>query len=68
MPLPAPRPPASLQVLERVLCDISFSAPELAAESRRAGKESHEVVVDEALVRQCCGHLLKQQDLSKYVL
>ncbi|KAG2488959.1 hypothetical protein HYH03_012577 [Edaphochlamys debaryana] len=55
-------------VLERVLADISFSAPEKVAEARRNGQATYEYVVDEQLVHAKLDDLLKKQDLSRYVL
>ncbi|KAG2439719.1 hypothetical protein HYH02_010598 [Chlamydomonas schloesseri] len=55
-------------ILERVLADISFTAPERAAEARAAGLDAYEYVVDEALVHSRLDDLLKKQDLSRYVL
>ncbi|GIL69967.1 hypothetical protein Vretimale_10038 [Volvox reticuliferus] len=55
-------------VLERVLADISFGAPERVAEARKEGKQTYEYVVDEELVHRKLDDLLKKQDLSRYVL
>ncbi len=55
-------------VLERILSDISFSAPQRAEEARRDGLERFRYVVDEAKVAEVMQPLLKKQDLSKYVL
>ncbi|EFJ44200.1 hypothetical protein VOLCADRAFT_95623 [Volvox carteri f. nagariensis] len=55
-------------VLERVLADISFGAPERVAEARREGRQTYEYVVDEQLVHRKLDDLLKKQDLSRYVL
>uniref|UniRef100_A0A7S0R4R9 Clp ATPase C-terminal domain-containing protein n=1 Tax=Chlamydomonas leiostraca TaxID=1034604 RepID=A0A7S0R4R9_9CHLO len=55
-------------VIERVLADISFNAPEKAEEARRAGNPMYTYVVDEAHVRKVMTDLLQKQDLSRYVL
>lgn len=55
-------------VLERVLADISFGAPERVAEARQQGSDRYEYVVDEQLVHAKLDDLLKKQDLSRYVL
>ncbi|GLI62429.1 hypothetical protein VaNZ11_005048 [Volvox africanus] len=55
-------------VLERVLADISFGAPERVAEAQKEGKQTYEYVVDEGLVHRKLDDLLKKQDLSRYVL
>ncbi|GIL59098.1 hypothetical protein Vafri_14052 [Volvox africanus] len=55
-------------VLERVLADISFGAPERVAEAQKEGKQTYEYVVNEELVHRKLDDLLKKQDLSRYVL
>jgi ATP-dependent HslUV protease ATP-binding subunit HslU len=62
------------QVLERVLQDVSFSAPERVAEARKGGAAAEgqklvvEYVVDEGQVDMCMAEVLRKQDLSRYVL
>ena len=46
-------------VMEKLLDDLSFDAPD------RGG---HRFVVDEAFVRERLGELVKDQDLSRYIL
>ncbi|MEW5309187.1 MAG: hypothetical protein WDW38_001092 [Sanguina aurantia] len=55
-------------ILERVLSEISYSAPEKAAEAKLLGQGSHTYVVNEAYVHTCMDAIMKKQDLSKYVL
>lgn len=55
-------------VLELVLADISFNAPERAEEARSQGQAMFTYVVDEAHVRKVMMNLLKKQDLSRYIL
>ena len=65
-------------VLERVLEEVSFDAPETAAALAGGGEGGGgggpaqapraKVVVDEALVRARLGPLLERQDLSRFVL
>lgn len=55
-------------VLERILSDISFSAPQKAEEAKKEGKERFTYLIDEAKVAEVMTPLLKKQDLSKYVL
>lgn len=56
-------------VLERILTDISFTAPERAAAARGTGHQQRVVyTVDESMVQDCMQELLQKQDLSKYVL
>jgi ATP-dependent HslUV protease ATP-binding subunit HslU len=50
-------------VLERILAELSFSAPELAL-----GGNAHEALIDENMVHAKLDGLLKQKDLSRYVL
>lgn len=54
-------------VLERIVEDISFDAPEKAKESRQSGQRFR-YVVDKKDVKERVTELLKIQDLSKYVL
>ena len=53
---------------ERILGDISYSAPEKVEEARKAGQERYQYVVDEAKVMEVMQPILKKQDLSKYIL
>jgi len=56
-------------VLERILGEISYSAPEKVEEARRAGGAAAlPYLVDEAAVLGALEPLLKKQDLSRYVL
>jgi ATP-dependent HslUV protease ATP-binding subunit HslU len=56
-------------VLERILSDISFGAPEHVEQAKRSGNQaSCAYVVDEAMVGAVMGPILKAKDLSKYVL
>jgi ATP-dependent HslUV protease ATP-binding subunit HslU len=55
-------------ILERILEDVSFRAPELAAAARAAGLEQHVAVVDKEQVCERLGELMERQDLSKYIL
>lgn len=55
-------------VIERIIEDISFNAPDLASKARESGKEEHQQVVDKEDVSSKLGDLLKKVDLSKYVL
>jgi ATP-dependent HslUV protease ATP-binding subunit HslU len=55
-------------VLERIVEEVSFSAPEMVAASRANGQERHVHVVDKEQVVEGVGALLKKQDLSKYIL
>jgi ATP-dependent HslUV protease ATP-binding subunit HslU len=52
-------------ILERIVEDISFEAPENA---RAAGDAGLSIVVDAENVTEKIEDLLKKQDLSKYVL
>lgn len=54
-------------VLERIVEDISFDAPEKAREQQQAG-QPFQYVIDKKDVKERVGELLKRQDLSKYVL
>jgi ATP-dependent HslUV protease ATP-binding subunit HslU len=53
---------------ERILADISFSAPEKVEEARRTGLQRFHYVVDEEKVAGIMEPLLRKQDLSRYVL
>lgn len=55
-------------IVERILSEISFSAPERAAAARAAGQPSCTYVVDEALVLAATGEQVKRQDLSRSIL
>ena len=56
-------------ILERILEDVSFSAPERAAAHRAAGGEgSLRVCVEKADVRKAVSSMLVKSDLSRYVL
>lgn len=55
-------------VLEKVLADISFTAPELAAAARAEGQEWAQVVVEKQQVEDCMRPLIRNRDLSRYVL
>ncbi|KAK9824110.1 hypothetical protein WJX72_007808 [[Myrmecia] bisecta] len=55
-------------VLERIVEEISFHAPEKAKEATANGGNKYTEIVDRALVIERVGDLLKKQDLSKYVL
>ena len=56
-------------ILERIVEDISFNAPERYAEHKAAGGEGNvAVVIDVADVDKAIGDLLKKADLSKFVL
>ena len=46
-------------VLERLLDEVSFDAPELAGQ---------EIVVDGAMVRERLAAILEDQDLSRFIL
>ena len=46
-------------IIERVVEDISFEAPE---------KEGEKITVDAAYVKQKVGEILKSQDMRKYIL
>jgi ATP-dependent HslUV protease ATP-binding subunit HslU len=46
-------------VIERIMEDISYSAPEMKGQT---------VVVDKALVRKKLGPMLERTDLSKFIL
>lgn len=54
-------------VLERIVEEISFDAPEKAKESEQSGQQC-KYTVDKKDVKERVGELLKRQDLSKYVL
>ncbi|GMH34251.1 hypothetical protein BSKO_02085 [Bryopsis sp. KO-2023] len=55
-------------VIERIIEDISFNAPELASKAREGGSKEHQYVVDKEDVTERVGDLLKKIDLSKYIL
>ena len=55
-------------MLEHILSELSFSAPQLAAAARADGRAGHKHCVDAAQVHSLMEPLLKKQDLSKYVL
>lgn len=54
-------------ILEKIMEDISFNAPELAAAARAKGLPPKHVV-DKEHVSAAVGMLVKKVDLSKYVL
>lgn len=55
-------------VLEKIIEDISFRAPHLAAQARSEGKERATFVVDKELVVEQVAGMLVAGDLKKYVL
>lgn len=57
-------------IQERILSEISYSAPERVSTARASGQGQERVtyVVDEAQVDEVMAPLLKKQDLSRYVL
>ena len=55
-------------VLERILEEISFNAPELAKKAREQGTKLYKVVIEKQDVVDRVGELLKKVDLSKYIL
>ncbi len=55
-------------VIERIVEEVSFDAPELAAQARSNGDAKYVCVIDKEHVLQRLAPVLKQQDLSKYVL
>lgn len=56
-------------ILERVVEDISFAAPEKYAQHQAGGGEgSVKVVIDVADIDRAIGDLLKKSDLSRFVL
>lgn len=55
-------------VLERILSDISYDAPERAEAAHSEGQDKFVFVVDEEYVRGKMAEVLKKQDLSRYVL
>ncbi|KAF5828727.1 P-loop containing nucleoside triphosphate hydrolase protein [Dunaliella salina] len=55
-------------VLERLLADVSYNAPELVEEAQRNGQSTYEYVVDDQFVLQIMFGLLQKQDLSRYVI
>lgn len=54
--------------MERLLSDISFSAPEKVAAARAEGRDRYSFHVDEAHVEATLVPLLKRKDLSKYII
>lgn len=54
-------------ILERILEDISFTAPEIVAEAKANGTEAKRVI-DLEDVQKSVGPLMSRMDLSKYVL
>ncbi len=54
-------------ILEKILEDVSFRAPEIAATARAEGSAPRKVI-DKGDVEAAVGALVKQVDLSKYVL
>lgn len=55
-------------VLERILEEISFNAPELAKKAQQQGEKLYDVVIEKEHVIERIGDLIKKVDLSKYVL
>ena len=55
-------------VLERILEDISFNAPEIAKKAREEGENLYRVVIDKEQVIERVGELMKKTDLTKYIL
>lgn len=55
-------------VLERIVEDISFHAPERAAAHKAATGSSLPFVVDKAAVNKAVGKMLIKSDLSRFVL
>lgn len=56
-------------VLERIVEEVSFDAPALAAQARAGGGAGvHTCVVDKQLVQSRVLPLLKRQDLSRYII
>lgn len=56
-------------VLERILDEISFDAPEKAQEARaNSASEDFEIIIDKGYVSEKLSELVKRQDLSKFVL
>jgi ATP-dependent HslUV protease ATP-binding subunit HslU len=55
-------------ILERVLAEVAFDAPELVARARAAGEERYRYVVDAAQVHRCLDGLLQKQDMSRYMI
>jgi ATP-dependent HslUV protease ATP-binding subunit HslU len=49
-------------IMERVLDEISFSAPEMAKENK------DQVLIDSEYVRKMVADIAKDQDLSRYIL
>eukprot|EP00891_Asterochloris_glomerata_P008600 jgi/Astpho2/8600/Aster-05080 len=55
-------------IMERILEDISFEAPDKLQEAQAAGQQGYKYVVDKDDVKRRVEDLLKKQDLSKFVL
>ena len=56
-------------VLERILSDISYSAPDRVMAAAAEGREGPlQYEVDEEMVEEAMRELLKHQDLSRYML
>ena len=56
-------------ILERIMEEISFTAPERFAEHKASGGEGNcKVVIDVQEVDKSIAHLLKKTDLSRFVL
>eukprot|EP01025_Chloroclados_australasicus_P009171 TRINITY_DN13524_c0_g1_i1.p1 TRINITY_DN13524_c0_g1~~TRINITY_DN13524_c0_g1_i1.p1 ORF type:complete len:506 (-),score=75.88 TRINITY_DN13524_c0_g1_i1:237-1754(-) len=55
-------------VLERIVEDISFFAPERAQEALAQGKDKHVTVIDKEDVIKRVEDLMKREDMSKYIL
>jgi len=55
-------------VLERILEEISFNAPELANKAKENRDKLYKVVIDKEQVVERVGELLKKTDLSRYTL
>jgi hypothetical protein len=53
---------------ERILSEVSYSAPELAEEAKRQGHEKCNVLIDDKQVHDILEPLLKKQDLSRYII
>eukprot|EP01024_Parvocaulis_polyphysoides_P001309 TRINITY_DN10355_c0_g2_i2.p1 TRINITY_DN10355_c0_g2~~TRINITY_DN10355_c0_g2_i2.p1 ORF type:complete len:500 (-),score=82.88 TRINITY_DN10355_c0_g2_i2:237-1736(-) len=55
-------------VLERIVEDISFYAPERASEAQAQGKDKFITVIDKEDVVKRVEDLMKREDMSKYIL
>eukprot|EP01026_Neomeris_dumetosa_P054191 TRINITY_DN4868_c0_g1_i1.p1 TRINITY_DN4868_c0_g1~~TRINITY_DN4868_c0_g1_i1.p1 ORF type:complete len:551 (-),score=89.02 TRINITY_DN4868_c0_g1_i1:143-1645(-) len=55
-------------VLERIVEDISFYAPERASEAKSQGKDKFITVIDKEDVIKRVEDLMKREDMSKYIL